>query len=201
MSTLGEKIKDTRKEAGLTQEELANKLMVSRQAVTKWETETGLPDIENLKLIAQLLSVSVDYLLNDGETVEKSIIKEAIDLSKYGKQRKKGIKDHIVREKFPKGTIHTLVGLQKSTKGEKRMDLLLLLLTDTPSGILDLINSLKNLDKEFYLVSQENKQFFVKVTDEFIESRQMVQKVLNQKKETFEIGEFQFINCGPIAPE
>ncbi len=201
MSTLGEKIKIARRAAGLTQEEFANKLMVSRQAVTKWETGKGIPDIENLKLVARLLDVSVDYLLDDGERFEKSVIKEAIDLSKYGKKRKKVIKDLIVREKFPKATIHTLVGIQKSTRSEKMIDLLTIMFTDAPSGIPDLINSIKNVNQEFYLVSQEKKQFFVKVTNEFIESRQMVQHVLNQKKEKFEIGTFQFINCGPIAPE
>lgn len=49
--TLGEKIKEARKQAGLTQEQVAEKLMVSRQAVTKWETDKGIPDIENLKNI------------------------------------------------------------------------------------------------------------------------------------------------------
>jgi len=49
--TLGEKIKEARAAGGLTQEELASKLMVSRQAVTKWETDKGIPDVENLKLI------------------------------------------------------------------------------------------------------------------------------------------------------
>ena len=47
--TFGEKLKSARKEAGLTQEQLAVKLMVSRQAITKWETDKGMPDIENLK--------------------------------------------------------------------------------------------------------------------------------------------------------
>lgn len=44
--TFAEKLKSIRKKAGLSQEQLAEKLGVSRQAVTKWETETGIPDIE-----------------------------------------------------------------------------------------------------------------------------------------------------------
>ncbi|MFT8311769.1 MAG: helix-turn-helix transcriptional regulator [Sporolactobacillus sp.] len=74
--TLGEKIKEARAAGGLTQEELASKLMVSRQAVTKWETDKGIPDVENLKLISNLLGISVDYLLDDKERLEKSIIRE-----------------------------------------------------------------------------------------------------------------------------
>ena len=45
--TLAEKLKSIRKQAGMSQEQLAEKLGVSRQAVTKWETDAGIPDIEN----------------------------------------------------------------------------------------------------------------------------------------------------------
>lgn len=196
---LGEKIKTARTEGGFTQEELASKLMVSRQAVTKWEAGKGIPDIENLKLISSLLGVSVDYLLDDGENLEKSIIREAINLSQHGKERKKVIKDKIVEEKYPNSKIHTLVGIQKNTKQEKIIDNLVGFLTDAPFGIPNVINGVKNMDKEFYLVSQGDKQFFVIVTNEFIESRQMAHKVMNQKHEKFEIDNFQFTNCGPIV--
>ena len=46
--TLAEKLKSSRKQAGMSQEQLAEKLGVSRQAVTKWETDAGIPDIENV---------------------------------------------------------------------------------------------------------------------------------------------------------
>ena len=49
--TFGEKLKNARQQAGFSQEELAGKLCVSRSAVAKWETDKGLPDIENLKAI------------------------------------------------------------------------------------------------------------------------------------------------------
>ena len=52
--TLGKKLKSARKEAGLTQEQLAVKLMVSRQAITKWDADKGMPDIETLKSLSQL---------------------------------------------------------------------------------------------------------------------------------------------------
>ena len=60
-----EKIKELRKKKGLTQEELAIELNVSRQAVTKWETGEGVPDIENLKNIGIFFHVSVDYLIGN----------------------------------------------------------------------------------------------------------------------------------------
>ena len=77
--TFGEKLKQARKSAGLTQEQLAEKLMVSRQAVTKWESDRGLPDIGNIKQIVRLLDVSIDYLLDDGESLELSVTDEFIE--------------------------------------------------------------------------------------------------------------------------
>ena len=62
--TFGERLREARKKAGMTQEQLAEVLSVSRQAVTKWESDKGIPDVENLKLIAKVLDVSIDYLLD-----------------------------------------------------------------------------------------------------------------------------------------
>ena len=61
--TFAEKLKSARKTAGISQEALAEKLGVSRQAVTKWETDKGLPDVENIVAISNLFGVSVDDLL------------------------------------------------------------------------------------------------------------------------------------------
>lgn len=64
--TFGEKLLRLRKEGGLSQEELAERLSVSRQAVSRWENEGILPDCGNLLEISRLFGVSTDYLLNDG---------------------------------------------------------------------------------------------------------------------------------------
>ena len=66
--TFGEKLKETRKTAGFSQEELAEKLNVSRQAITKWETDTGLPDISNIMTISKLFSIPVDDLISEEKT-------------------------------------------------------------------------------------------------------------------------------------
>lgn len=63
---LPEIIKALRKRAQISQEQLAEKLHVSRQAVTKWETGAGVPDVENLRALAALFQVSLDELLGDG---------------------------------------------------------------------------------------------------------------------------------------
>lgn len=62
--TFAEKLKSARKSAGMSQETLAEKLGVSRQAVTKWETERGIPDIENMMVISNLFGISVDAFLS-----------------------------------------------------------------------------------------------------------------------------------------
>ena len=59
-----EKLQELRKRKGLTQEELAEYLYVSRTAISKWESGRGFPNIESLKAIAKFFSVSLDELLS-----------------------------------------------------------------------------------------------------------------------------------------
>ena len=190
--TLGEKIKEARKLCGLSQEQLAEKMAVSRSAVAKWETGKGLPDIDNLKVLSRLLNVSVDYLISDSDTQGETVMREPYDLSDYGNGSKKKKKDRVIREKFPGSEIHTLLAHQKLTKGEKIIDNLLGFFTDAPFGTPDLINSVKNLDKEFYLVEKNGKQLLVTVTDEFVETRPLSNRITEEK---FEIGNLQFTKC------
>ena len=69
--TFAEKLKSIRKQAGMSQEQLAEKLGVSRQAVTKWETDTGIPDIENIMAISALFDISIDELLSNERVAKK----------------------------------------------------------------------------------------------------------------------------------
>lgn len=62
--TLGERIRELRKKHGLSQEQLADKLNVSRQAVQKWESGVNEPNIETIKCIACYFQVDYGYLLN-----------------------------------------------------------------------------------------------------------------------------------------
>ena len=75
---LSEKIKALRKGAGLSQEEFGARLNVSRQAITKWESGEGLPDIGNLLVLSQLFNVSIDDLLSEEKTLaEKRFLYES----------------------------------------------------------------------------------------------------------------------------
>ena len=64
-----EKLQELRKQRGLTQEELAGKLFVSRTAISKWESGRGYPNIDSLKAIAKFFSVTIDELLSGEEVL------------------------------------------------------------------------------------------------------------------------------------
>lgn len=204
--TLGEKIRTARKRAGLTQKQLAEQLLVSRQAITKWEADRGMPDIENLKHLSKRLNISMDHLLDSGERVDLSVMREEINLDdvtyvrkiKGRWSKKAGKKDRIVREKFPDAEIHCLMGKRMLTRGERITDHAIGFLSDAPFGIPEFLNGIQNADKEFYLVDRSNKQFFVIVTDEFIESRQLAEKITDKR---FEMGDFLFVDCGKISDD
>ena len=82
-----EKLQELRKQKGLTQEELAEKLYVSRTAVSKWESGRGYPNIDSLKEIAKFFSVTVDELLSPNEVL--TIAEED------GKRKEKHFRDLI----------------------------------------------------------------------------------------------------------
>lgn len=70
---LADKIMEERKKLGLSQEELAEKLSVSRQAVSKWESAQSIPDLQRILAMSELFSVSTDYLLKDNAAPEKAV--------------------------------------------------------------------------------------------------------------------------------
>ena len=84
--TFGEKLKKLRNENRLTQDELAERLYVTRTAISKWETDKGYPNIESLKAIASFFSITVDDLLSSDEILtiadeeQKQARKRFIDL-------------------------------------------------------------------------------------------------------------------------
>lgn len=69
--TFGEKLSNLRKELNYTQEQLADILGVSRQSISKWESDIAFPETEKLIKISKLFSCSVDYLLNDDVSGKK----------------------------------------------------------------------------------------------------------------------------------
>jgi transcriptional regulator with XRE-family HTH domain len=81
--SLGEKLLDLRKKAGLSQEKVAEKLGISRQTVSKWETDQTVPELTKAKLLSQLYNVSYDYLISGspigGDVTNIELIVDEID--------------------------------------------------------------------------------------------------------------------------
>ena len=70
--TIAEKIKQLRKDNNMTQEDLAEKLNVSRQTISKWETNIAIPDADNIVAISKLFNITTDELLDyKVQTVQK----------------------------------------------------------------------------------------------------------------------------------
>ena len=199
--TFGEKLKNARLDAGYTQEELAARLTVSRAAIAKWESDRGMPDVTNLKALAEVLNVSTDYMLDDGKPIDLSVTKKPIDLRKYGDQgklsrlKKVKIKEKIIREEYPDSRIIRLTVTKiKNTKSENTADQIIgwfaLLFGHIPLfGTQEFGKTIKTMDHQYYLVNEDRKQLFVLMTDEFIVSRVMVEKI-EEKKFTIEDREF-----------
>lgn len=113
--SIGQKLKRKRLALKLTQEEVAEKIFVSRQSISNWENNKNMPDIESLIRISKLLDISLDNLLVEGSAIVKDI-KAKTDL---GRSKRVGMIVAIVNlliiaslqfvEKNPKITIILLL--------------------------------------------------------------------------------------------
>jgi transcriptional regulator with XRE-family HTH domain len=184
--TFGEKLKNARTQAGYSQEQLAEKLCVSRSAVAKWETDKGMPDIENLKAAAKLLSVSIDDLLDDESVLSMKTVKEAIDLEQFTKTGKcRSKQDAAVAAKFPQAKqIYVLTRKKKLSKFEHLLEW-----TVMPSfGLFEAADQVEH-NECCYLVDTETRQYMVIVSKEFIEITEMTKHITDKK---FTIGSNRF---------
>lgn len=182
--TFGEKLKAARKEAGLSQEQFAEKMSVSRSAVAKWESDKGMPDVNNLKVMAQLLDVSVDYLLSEDEKLSFNETKEAVDLDSFeitGNCRDK--KDAACYSKYSEAdAIYPLIRRKKMSKAEWLTDFI------AGPGIIQGADYLSD-SSSYYLVESGSKQLLVNISADFISSREMANKVDPKK---FDFGNYTY---------
>lgn len=90
---LEEKILALRKQYGMSQEELAGKLNVSRQAISRWEMGTAQPDVSNILQLSKVFCVTTDYLLNDEceEEIRRTNKEISKGVTKKTQQKKIGI--------------------------------------------------------------------------------------------------------------
>ena len=72
--TFAQRLKALRTQAGMTQEQLAEAIYVTRAAISKWETGRGYPGVDSLKLIAQTFGVSIDELISEDDVQAKRML-------------------------------------------------------------------------------------------------------------------------------
>ena len=182
--TLGEKIKKVRLDFGLTQEQFSEKLFVSRQAISKWESDRGLPDVTNLQQISNLFNVSIDLLLKDDSLSSSAAIRETIDFDNAKPRGKcKSKYDAIVKTKYPDAEITHIIKLRKLTFLMKVIEFF------TIPGIRNVFDYIDD-SSWYYLVRLDNKKLFVNVTKEYIESREYNGTI---EKNRITIGDFFYV--------
>jgi len=101
--TIADRIQTLRKSKGMSQEELADAAGVSRQAVSKWESEQSIPDLDKVVILSEIFEVTTDYLLKGIEPVEEKdhktmadVIDQKVLTEKNGKRAKTALKWFLI---------------------------------------------------------------------------------------------------------
>ncbi|MCX4364364.1 MAG: helix-turn-helix transcriptional regulator [Bacilli bacterium] len=185
--TLGEKLKSIRKRFGLSQEQLAEIMNVSRQAITKWESDGGIPDVSNLQELAKVFGITVDYLLNDNNELPALSMTKKLDKDKYN--GKIFSYSEILKEYYPEPwEVYSLIRDKKMSKLETTFDLII------GAGTLGFADALNDLSP-FYLVVKDNLKMLVNIKDWTLRVYELPSDT-NIKK--FVYGKNRFQMCGKV---
>lgn len=196
--TLAQRIKACRSKAGLSQAELADRLVVDREDVAEWESGQSSPDIETLKSLAGLFGVSTSDLLGkDGAVLGARTNRVAVDVQSLkktgGRFLAKGTRAHTaVRQVFPDAVITPLLREKKNTKGESAVQWFTEIAFD---GVPNFFSEVKNSfsGDSFYLVEDASRPLLVRVTKDSVESREIFGQLSRNK---FVVGRNTFIRFG-----
>ena len=155
--TFGEKLASIRKQANMTQNDLAEKLDISRQAITKWERGKGFPDIDNLQKLSAIFSVSIDELINyKVETIkyEADSMTETIDSenSKF-----KNVDKFVLERFIDYESIERLTREVKLTFWQEVFDFFI------GAGTFGVADMIKTGLVHSFLVSKDNNDYLVLV--------------------------------------
>lgn len=184
--TLGEKLKSIRGKFGLSQEQLAGFMNVSRQAIAKWEADGGIPDVSNLQELSNIFGITVDYLLNDENQLPALQLRKALDKDKY--KNKISSYPSILKEYFSEPyEVYNLVRRKKMTKLEWILDFFAWGIHDDIDGISDL--------SPYYLVKKDNLKLLVNIKDWVLE---VIELPSNTNDKKFSYDNNKFINCGKL---
>ena len=172
--TLGQKLKEIRKRFGLSQESLAEIMNVSRQAITKWESDEGLPDVSNLQELSKVFNLTVDYLLDNDNSLPALSMKKELDKDKYemtGKGYKQILKDYYTDP----WEIYEL--LRSENKGK-----LASFVSDwiIGAGAMETVDAL-NDTTPYYLIKKDGLKLLVNIHDYILEVIELPENT-NDKK-------------------
>lgn len=152
--TLGEKLKEIRKRFELSQEELAEIINVSRQAITKWENDNGMPDISNLKELSKIFGITIDYLLSESDDLPLIAMKISINKDKY--KNKIFSYDKIIEEYFGEYEVYSLMREKKLNKAENVLDFLI------GAGTINFADSIGDMSP-YCLVKKEKIKLLINI--------------------------------------
>ena len=185
--TLGEKIKNIRKRFGLSQEKLAEILNVSRQAITKWESDGGFPDTANLVEISKIFGVTIDYLINSDSELPLLVMRTVIDKDKY-KNKLDGYYEYLKDNYSELWEVYSLSRTKKMNVLEMILDFF------GTMGNYHRIEALSDLSP-YYLVTKDNLKLLVSIRNWKVEVNELDSNVNIQK---FFVGRNKFTNAGKI---
>lgn len=184
-----QKIKEIRKRFGLSQEQLAEIINVSRQAITKWETGGVLPDVSNLQELSKVFGVTVDYLLDDDRNLPALSMKIELDKDKYNNKLKMYLE--VLRDYYPESyEVYVLTRTKRLNFIELALDTFI-----APEiGPVSTADSFGNLSP-YYLVLKNNLKLLVNIKNYVLE---VVELPSNTNDKRFVYGKNRFRNCGKL---
>lgn len=187
--TFGEKLKEIRKRFGFTQEELSELINVSRQAITKWERDEGLPDITNLQELSKLFGLTIDYLLSNDNNLPALTLRKELDKDKY--KSKLSMYEEVLKEYFDDSyEIYVLLRSKKMNAVETLLDTFIV----PEIGPVSTADALSDLTP-YYLVKRDNLRFLVNIKNYVLEIIELPSNT-NDKKITYNKNIFR--NCGKL---
>ena len=169
--TTGQRISDKRKELGLSQEALGEKLGVSRQSIYKWESDASLPDVDKLIALSRLFSVSVGWLLGVEEDAPSPTAEQPESDNTEERQRQM-MEDVLRRYQQAQPKAH------KSSREKWAILLLCLLCGIMLSVILSIDKTLDKLDSKYRALENSVNQITYDTTTELDSMAQRLEDIL-----------------------
>lgn len=183
--SFGQKLKEIRSRFNISQEKMASLVNVSRQAITKWESDLGMPDIANLETISKTFNVSIDELLSENN-LPKLVYQKKLHKTKY--KNKVDAYSKVLKEYYSEPwEIYVLSVSKKLNIIEKVLDLF-------TGGDYNLIKDASDLSP-YYLVKKDDTSLLVNIKDWTLF---VIELPTNTNNKKFSYKENKFINCGKL---